>query len=97
VRHTHAAHWGYFVRFVVGQPGDQSDKRRAYELPNKHDAVADLIADATVDIESQIDFVEVPVKRNGEPAQTRVEELKPDRTDQGSVPPEIEFGAGWNA
>jgi hypothetical protein len=59
--------------------------------------MSDFVADLTLHIKPQVDLVEVPMKRDRDPAHSRVQELKADRGDERAAMPEIELGPGWDS
>src|SRR4051812_49453231 len=90
------AHWAGLVPLVVKAVGDQCDGAARGDFSNEDNAAAGLAADLAADVESQVDFREVRVERDGNAEAADAVELEANDADEriaeGKIGPE--YGRG---
>ena len=80
------------VVFVVDPASHQRDRRLRNNFFDEDDAATPFVTSPSAHIESQVDFAEMPVKRNWESQQLRIQKSKSDKTDVDSAFPKIQLG-----
>jgi hypothetical protein len=79
------------IRFAVENSRDESDRAPRNQLAHEHDSAPPFLRALSPDIEPQVHFLEIAMKRDRETDDARVEEHKTDNAEERLAVVEIEF------
>ena len=81
------------IRFVVGEPRDESNQGAWHELANKRDGTAHLALHAAPNVEAEVDLLEGAMPGDGYAEEACVGEEKADEAHDSIASPRVQFGS----
>src|SRR5260370_29964760 len=85
------------VVLTVEQTCNERDATARHDFLDEDDTSAPFVLRLPADVEAQVDFLEVAMERDGDPANPGVSKQEADDTDVGLATPTFQFCMRWHS